>query len=74
MKYIALFFLMLSGCASISEYNMGCRDGVTQAALAKGENSKNANGVHAIGLNDDVTAYFCDMLDAQRRAKEKSHK
>lgn len=70
MKYPSIIFLILSGCAHVSEYNQGCRDGVTRAAEMKGE-TVGSGGVTDIGRNKDVTEYFCNMLDARRREQEK---
>jgi len=46
-----LVFLILSGCASISEYDQGCRDGI-RGVWGSSENK------------EDFYAKYCDKLDA----------
>jgi hypothetical protein len=53
MKYLAMLFLMLGGCATNSEYWQGCVD--TTNTL---ENSP---------LDKTTVAHFCDALDTQHR-------
>ena len=57
MKYLfVLMVFIFSGCASISEYNQGCRDGV--------------KGVLADDSSRDINKY-CDGLDVAHREKER---
>lgn len=69
-----LILLLSSGCASISEYNQGCRDGITESTAAKDEgmvHTMQFDGVSAIGRNKEVTNYYCDMLYAKRREEQR---
>lgn len=56
MKYLIFLFLMLSACSTLSEYNRGCRDGVT--------------GLGSFLFSQDKVNNYCDMLDRNHRAKE----
>ena len=73
MKYLFVLALLMSGCAHVSEYNQGCRDGVTEAARLRGDSSM-SGGSHDIGVNEGVTEYFCNMLDARRKNQESKNK
>lgn len=69
MKYISILFLCVTGCAHVSEYNQGCRDGVTEVVQLR--NDRAGDGVYAVGYNKEVTAYFCDSLDAAHQKNDK---
>jgi len=58
MKAILLIALMLTGCASVSDYNQGCRDGV--------------EGVGFRGYEAKEINKYCDGLEAKRKL-EKEH-
>lgn len=59
MKYLIVLVIafMISGCASVSEYNQGCRDGVEGIGLEK-------------ATKDGINGY-CNELDALHRQKER---
>lgn len=61
MKYFILFTLIFSGCASISEYNQGCRDGIS---------SVNINHQGMLGPSKGIDD-FCDGLDSMHKNSEK---
>jgi hypothetical protein len=58
MKIVICLIVMsaLTGCASISEYNQGCRDGI--------ENLK-------IGSLKQFRENYCNALDKQHKAEKK---
>jgi hypothetical protein len=62
MKYFMLLgFTLLTSCASVSEYNQGCRDGIGAVrvdgySVVPTEKSKND---------------FCSALDEDRRTKDR---
>lgn len=64
-KLIVLGLFALTGCASVSEYNQGCRDGVNEAIADLGKVTA-AFGVEVKAKNVDEN---CSDLD--RRHKEK---
>lgn len=76
--YVAILAGFLAGCASIpSEYNQGCRDGITESTRAKDDglvHIMQADGVHAIGRVEEVTNYYCDMLDAKRQEEQRQRR
>ena len=57
VSYFIIGLFLLTGCASISEYNRGCRDGVTGIGL------ENAS-------KDKINSY-CNGLDSVHKDKEK---
>lgn len=63
MKYLLAFVvcMFMVGCASISEYNQGCRDGVGAVRV---------NG-QSIVPNEKSKNKFCDALDEEHRAEKK---
>lgn len=54
--YVAILAGFLAGCAHISEYNQGCRDGVTIIGLENATKEKIDN--------------YCNILDATHSSKE----
>jgi uncharacterized protein YceK len=63
MKKLLICLIALSslaGCASISEYNKGCRDGVKTYGSS--------------GLNEKTINEGCDALDAKQRAEQRSER
>lgn len=57
MKIIILVALMLTGCASVSEYNQGCRDGVSELYSASASKA---------------TKEYCDGLEAKRKVEKET--
>ena len=57
MKIIVLATLMLTGCASVSDYVQGCRDGVS--GLYSASPSK-------------ATKDYCDGLEAKRKIQKET--
>jgi uncharacterized protein YceK len=51
MKYLIFLVVMLSGCSTMSEYNRGCRDGLTYSGDVHHNDEGRVNG-------------FCDTLEA----------
>jgi hypothetical protein len=53
---------LIVGCAHISEYNQGCRDGLVE------------NTLHDYGrVNKDWVDNYCDSLDGIHKAEQKDH-
>lgn len=60
MKYLAIFCLLLSGCASVSEYKRGCVDGVTNIA-------DQVKGPYLV--DEQMVSYYCSMIESRNRQK-----
>ena len=58
MKYLAILLLVMSGCASLSEYNKGCRDGIKLYSVGNGTFTKDQSS------NEE----FCNALDKLHQA------
>jgi hypothetical protein len=59
MKYVILMLLM-SGCATVSDYNQGCRDALDESGLSNNQ-EKNRS-------------VFCDRLEDLHKAEKKMGK
>lgn len=59
MKAILLVALMLTGCASVSDYNQGCRDGVI--------------GVGFKNYSEKEVNKYCDGVEAKRKLEKETH-
>lgn len=60
MKYIIVLCLLLTGCATVSEYDQGCRDGIESVRI---------NGNGPVGSKEGRER-FCDDLDRLHRDKK----
>lgn len=60
MRYLIVLFLLLSGCATVSEYGKGCRDGVTHVVSL----TQNEGGIFH---NKEMVDNFCNMLETRRK-------
>lgn len=58
--FIAILLAIFSGCATVSEYNQGCRDGVTVKNVLLYDDTKQS---------EKEISDFCDKLDSQHRAQ-----
>jgi hypothetical protein len=58
MKYLLIPLILLSGCATVSEYNQGCRDALTAA----------------YGQPESITNPYCDYLDKEHQMKKNLQK
>lgn len=58
MKYLAILFLVLSGCASApSDYNQGCRDGVDATVSGQFNLTPSKSGIEK----------FCNELEESKK-------
>lgn len=64
-KLFCLIVLALSGCASVSEYNQGCRDGVG------GMRNMFSNVVFA---EPQMVEYYCNSVEHTREQKKTREK
>ena len=61
MKYlIVLVIFCFSGCAHVSEYGQGCRDGV------KGLEPQ-LTGLGLILSEPDMISHYCDQVESRRK-------
>jgi hypothetical protein len=56
MKYLIIGLVILSGCATVSEYNQGCRDGLNGLPV-KPELAE---------VYDKAVIGYCNQLDSNR--------
>ncbi len=63
MKYLIVLCLLLSGCATVSEYNQGCRDGI-------GLLPENWNGGPM--SEPDMVNHYCNSIERKREAINRS--
>jgi hypothetical protein len=52
MKYVIVLAALMSGCATVSEYNRGCRDGIS-----------NFDAFNDIKVVDERVNNYCDILE-----------
>lgn len=60
MKTILLISSLLTGCASVSEYNQGCRDGLEK--------------VYPVNYQKESRNAFCSELDRMHKEQQKERK
>jgi len=61
MKLLLIGLILLSGCASVSDYNQGCRDGVYTFIEE-----------HGAFIDKDLLYPGCDALDKIHNSKEET--
>lgn len=71
MKKLMLLFVLLSGCATISPYNQGCRDAVDMVT-----NAINTAGAakETLHVHEEGRDLICNKMDSEyqtRRAQER---
>jgi hypothetical protein len=59
MKAIILTALMLTGCASVSDYNQGCRDGIN-----------GLEGAPGLSVDEKKTDKYCNDLENEHKLKK----
>lgn len=64
MKYLLVLLMALTGCASISEYNQGCREGL------RGLPETNPSLI----ADEESIVYYCTELDANYRREQRERK
>lgn len=62
MKYFIVLCLLFSGCATVSQYNQGCQDGVS-GLIRK----YNTDGISL--ENQEVLKKYCDRVESEHNQK-----